>query len=302
MRYAGRYGSILWPAMLILAGVFALLVNTGRIPVDRLYQLFDLWPLILIVIGLELIIRRSVRGPAGDVAAVLVVVIALGGAIVYLVAAPNPSNSRTLDTFSSMGNVAQASLEVDVGAASITVSGSKSVGNHLYEAHIEYSGPKPQVSLDQSSGLVRISQASANFPFFQTRRFVLDIKLNPEVPWSITENSGTTADLLNLSEVQVGSITLNTGASRQEITFGEPSGLVPVTINGGSLTVHIHRPKGTLASVAVAGGAVNLNVDGRQMHAIGELTFQSPGFSTEADGYRIQINGGACNVTLDTPK
>src|SRR4030081_1302522 len=104
MRYAGRYRSLLWPAMLILAGVFALLVNTGRIPVDRLYQLFDLWPLILIVIGLELIIRRSVRGPAGDVAAVLVVVIALGGAIVYLVAAPNPSTSRTLDTFSS-GNV-----------------------------------------------------------------------------------------------------------------------------------------------------------------------------------------------------
>jgi hypothetical protein len=36
------------------------------------------------------------------------------------------------------------------------------------------------------------------------------------------------------------------------------------------------------------------------MRAIGDLTFQSPGFSTEADAYRIQINGGACNVTLDT--
>jgi hypothetical protein len=302
MRYAGRYRSLLWPAVLIFAGIFALLVNTGTIPVDRLYQLFDLWPLILIVIGLELIIRRSVRGPTGGVAGVLVAVLALGGAVAYVVAGPNPTTSKTLDTFSPMGTIAQASLEVDAGSANITVSGSNSVGNHLYEAHIEYTGPKPQVSLDSSSGLVRISQASTNFPFFQTRKFVLDIKLNPELPWSITENSGATTDSLNLADVKVGSIVLNTGASREEITVGEPSGLVPVTINGGSLTVHIHRPKGTMASVAVAGGAVSLNADGKQMRAIGDLTFQSPGFSTEADAYRIQINGGACNVTLDTTR
>src|SRR5438309_571558 len=37
-----RYRSFLWPAILILAGVVALLVNTGRIPVDRLYQLVNL--------------------------------------------------------------------------------------------------------------------------------------------------------------------------------------------------------------------------------------------------------------------
>jgi hypothetical protein len=131
---------------------------------------------------------------------------------------------------------------------------------------------------------------------------MLDIKLNPDIPWSITENSGATTDALNLAELQVGSITVNTGASREEITVGEPSGLVPVTINGGSLTVHIHRPKGTLAGVAVSGGAVSLNADGKQMRSIGDLTFQSPGFSTEADAYRIQINGGACNVTLDTTR
>src|SRR2546430_12459030 len=55
--------SFFWPAVLILVGILALLVNTGRIPIDRLLQLADLWPVILIVIGLEIIIRRSVHGP-----------------------------------------------------------------------------------------------------------------------------------------------------------------------------------------------------------------------------------------------
>lgn len=299
MRYAGRYRSFFWPAVLILVGVFALLVNTGWISSDRLYQLVDLWPLILIIIGLELIIRRSVPGAAGDVAAVLIILLALVGAAAYVVAGPNPSATHTLDSHSPIAGVQQASLEIDVGSANITVSGSSEIESDLYQAHIEYSGSKPAVSFDQSTGLVRISQASGNFPFFQSRRYALNIKLNERVPWSITENSGATTSTLNLAGVQVGTINVNTGASRNDITLGEPSGIVPVTINGGSLNVHLHRPHGTAASIAVAGGAVNLNADGRQMHAIGNLTFQSPDFATEGNGYRIEVNGGACTVTLD---
>ena len=36
-----RYRSFFWPAVLILAGVVALLVNTGALSADRLYQLLE---------------------------------------------------------------------------------------------------------------------------------------------------------------------------------------------------------------------------------------------------------------------
>ena len=299
MRYAGRYRSYFWPGALILVGLIALLVNTGWISADRLVQLFDLWPVILIVIGLELIVRRSMRGAAGDVAAVLIVLLAVAGAAVYVVAAPNPSTSHSLDTSSPMSGVEHAALEIDAGSANITVSGSTALEGDLYRAHVEYSGSKPAVSFDQPTGLVRISQAGGN-PFFQNRRLVVDVKLNQQVSWSITENSGATTSTMNLAGVQVGSINVNTGASRSEIALGEPSGLVPVKINGGSLTVRLHRPQGTGASVAISGGAVNLTADGKQMHAFGNLTFQSRDFATEGNGYRVEINGGACRVTIDT--
>ncbi len=57
-----RYRSFFWPGVLILAGVIALLVNTGVLPADRLWELIALWPLILVVIGLEIIVRRTRRG------------------------------------------------------------------------------------------------------------------------------------------------------------------------------------------------------------------------------------------------
>lgn len=299
VSYTYRYRSFFWPAILILGGLIALLVNTGRIPAERLYLLLDLWPLILILIGLELIIRRSLHGASGELAAALVVLLALGGAVAYVALAPNPSATNTMDSSARVGTLEQASLEINVGAAKITVSGSTAIGGDLYHAHIEYSGAKPDVSMDPSTGRLVISQSNSNFTFFQNRRFVLDLQLNPQVHWTIAENSGATTDTLNLSSVHVGSIRLNTGASREEITLGPPSGVVPVEINGGALTVHLHRPGGTAASVSVSGGAVSLTGDGRPMHAIGNLMYESAGFGSASDAYRIRVNGGACTVTLD---
>ena len=297
MRSTYHYRSFFWPAVLILAGILALLVNTGAIPVDRLYQLIDLWPLVLIVIGLELIVRRSVHGMAGDVAAALIVLVAVGGAVAYVAATPNPYATRTMDASGSAAGLEAGALEIDAGAATIDMSGAN-LGSDLYRAHIEYSGPAPKVELDQSTGRLKISQPSDGF--FGNRKFKLTLQLNVAVPWTVTENTGAATDTINLSQLHVGSLRLNTGASHEEITLGPLSGTVPVEINGGALTVHVRRPAGVETSVHVSGGAVNLTADGRSFHAIGSVDFTSDGFSAANDRYRITVNGGACTVTLDS--
>lgn len=300
MRSTYRYRSFFWPALLILVGVVALLANTGQIPVDRLYNLVILWPLILVVLGLELIVRRSLRGVAGDIAAALIILLAIVGATAYVAASPSPSAGTSFDAFAEVGTVESATLEIDAGAAQVTVSGDSELGSKLYRAHIQYSGNKPEVSLDRSSGELRISQSNSSFFTFQQRRFVLDVQLNPSIPWTINENTGASNATYRLANVHISGLTLHTGASRDDITLGPASGIVPVQLNGGALTVRIHRPVDTQASVSVSGGAISLLADGRNMHGIGDLSYQSPGFGTSADAYKVEINGGACTVTLDT--
>ena len=292
-----RYRSFFWPAVLILIGVFALLVNAGVLSSDRLGLLADLWPVILIVVGLEILSRRALPGQAGDVAAVLIVLLAAGGAIAYVALAPNPGTTHTLDSSAAIGSLDHASVEIDAGSANVTIGGAKAVVNSsdLYQAHITYSGPKPEVTFDRSSGRLQISQSSSGFAF-QSRRFTVDLEVNANVQWKITTSEGASTDTFNLGGVPVGSIDINTGASREDITLGMPSGVVPITINGGALTVHIHRPPGSGASAAVSGGAVSLDFDGRSHHAIGNVQ-DSAGSGT--DTYRIEVDGGACTVTVD---
>jgi len=297
MRYG--YRSFFWPAVLILVGVFALLVNSGLVAPERLDRLADLWPLILIVIGLELLVRRTLQGANAELAAVLIVVLAITGAAGYVALGPSiPTGTQTFEVAGSAGTLKQASVRVDVGSAQITMKGMDT-SEGLFSAHIEYSGRKPDVNFDPSSGDLHISQGNASGFFSHDRRFVLDLALNTSVTWKITVDSGASNDTFNLSNLHVADIALNTGASREDITLGAPSGSVPITVNGGALTVAVHRPKGIAASVAVSGGAVNLTFDGRQSHAVGTVTAQTSDYNSASDRYQIQVNGGASNVTVD---
>ena len=261
-----RNRSLFWPAVLILIGVIALLINSGAVSADRLYRLGDLWPLILIVIGLEILARRALHGAASDVAAVLIILLAAGGVVAYVAVGPAvPGGTRTLDFKDTVGSLTQAGLHVDAGAEDLTVDGSTGLGADLYRAHIEYSGSKPDVTLDRSTGDLAISQNNT-FGFFGGRHLRINIQVNSAVPWSFSVNSGAATDTFNIASLKVAAMDLNTAASREDITLGTPTGIVPININGAALTVHLHRPGTTDASVHVSGPAVSLVADGQ--HAV----------------------------------
>ncbi|HET9781948.1 MAG TPA: DUF5668 domain-containing protein [Candidatus Dormibacteraeota bacterium] len=295
-----RYRTLIWPALLILAGVVALLINTGAIPADRWIVLFNLWPLILIVLGVELIIRRGMQGVAADAAAAAVVIVAVVAAAVYVAVTPGPAVTNKLDLSEPAGDLHQASLQLNFGSSTIRISDGSDLGSRLFQAHIESPNPGLDWKFDQATGALTISQHT-NFPFgLQNGHVAATIELSSEVTWTIHENTGASTDAINVSHAKVGAITINTGASREDLTLSAPSGVVPVQVNGGALTVHIHRPAGTEASVDVSGGAISLAADGNTNHAVGALHFQSSGFGGASDAYRIKVNGGACTVTLDT--
>jgi LiaF transmembrane domain len=295
-----RHRSLVWPAILILVGVLALLANTGMIPTDRLYLLVDLWPLVLIVIGVEIIVRRRLSEPLAVSVGLAVVVVAVAGAAVYVAYSPNPEQTRTLDSVAPSGGIDSASLELDVGGATLRIASDATLGDHLYRAHIEYSGSAPTVEFDARGGRLRISQSGGAFPSLRNDRFTMDLALNAATAWSIVENSGAVTETLNIPDVKLQNLEINTGASREEITVGAPSGVVPIHVNGGALTVTIHRAGGADASVHVSGGAVALTADGHVYHAIGSASYETAGQGS--DRYMIEVNGGACTVTLDSTK
>src|SRR5260370_21475013 len=137
-----RYRSLFWPAILILVGVFALLVNVGLVPVDRLDRLVDLWPLILVVIGLELVVRRALQGVSAEIAAALIVLLAIGGAAAYVALGPStPTGIQTLDTAGKIGSLNHAAVPADAVSPTVPLHGNNPHGTSLLPAHTRDPGP-----------------------------------------------------------------------------------------------------------------------------------------------------------------
>ena len=291
-----RYRGYFWPAVLVLIGLLALLVNTGVVPADRLYRLWDLWPALLIVIGLEILVQRSrMPAPANLVASILIVLIAVAGAAAYVAVGP-PLGSAGFDSIQPAGELTSASMEIDVGGATVTATGDSGIGENLYRAHIAYSGPRPDVSFDRASGAVRISQNSGGLFGPGGQQMNLDLRLNTSVTWSITVNAGGAKETMRLGNVPVSAINLNSGGSTGDITLGAPHGTVPINVNGAGVTLVLHRPAGSAATVRVSGAAVSLTFDGRHKTGLGSIEDSS---GEGPDAYDVTVSGAGCNVTMD---
>lgn len=108
-----RAGGLVFPALLIAIGVVALLINTGVVSAAAWQRLGDLWPLILIFLGLVLVLNHTLPQPqariAGLLSAALMVVAALG----YAILAPTlPGGSQQQESSEALRGIKAATLHL----------------------------------------------------------------------------------------------------------------------------------------------------------------------------------------------
>lgn len=76
------------PIVLIALGVIFLLINTEVLSSFVLQRLADLWPLLLIILGLHLVLTHLLGPRRGQIAAFAAAVLIVVAAIVYAKVAP----------------------------------------------------------------------------------------------------------------------------------------------------------------------------------------------------------------------
>ena len=295
-----RGPGLVLPAILVAVGVVALLGNLGLISTDDLGRLVDLWPLILVVLGIELVLRGTTSPEVAGRVGIIVVAVAAVAAVVYATLAPAQlAGEHTADYSAPAGALQQARMSLDFGGADISIGLGQPGGPDLYTAHVTYgSGEQPSANFDEAAGAVTIAIHQAGLTFGNHRR--IDVALNPGVTWTLQLSGGAANASINLSGGHLAGIGVSGGASRVTLVAPAPSGTVPMTFDGGANTVTVHRPAASPARVDVSGGASSLQADGRSQAGLGELTWQSDGYASATDRFAITVSGGANRVVVDT--
>ncbi len=296
----GRRG-VFWPLVLIALGLVFLLANFGYIPSVSLFVLLSLWPLLLVLAGIDLAFAR--RWPLPTLAAELGV-IALG---LVLVAAQPPlfpggwfgfavSGGGESDITVPRDGAASLSLRINGGAGSYRLSGGST---QLVESHSDRSDLRLRRSERTTKGVeVRIDQGADSGPRFGPRgSATVDTKIASDVPTSLDLNYGAGEFVIDLRDVRVTDARINAGASSLDITLPRPTEEVSMTINAGASNVVVVVPDGVEVRITTSGAILSLRSENPRVNASGS-TAETSGYSAARGRVTLRITAGASSVTV----
>ena len=294
VRRRGGFGFAL---VLIGIGVAALLANAGILNFSWT-GLLALWPLLLVVVGVDLLLahRAPLAALALDVAvlAVGLVLLAtrpLGGTPFPFVnfSASCPSGVAESTVSAPKGSTTSYTLHLTAGAGTYMVTGG---ATDLVNA----TSDDPDLYLRTSGSDVRLTRCNA-------ARFGSDgnvhVQVSDSVPVTIELTGGAGSFRLDLRTLQLKELRATNGAATIEFDLPKPSGEVPVRVTGGASTVTIDLG-GADASVDLTGGLTSLNAPGGAGGGTiaGRQHWETSGYAGARDRYAITVTGGASTITV----
>jgi hypothetical protein len=300
-----RNRGLLLPLILIAIGIIVLLANTGVLSAQALERLGDLWPLLLVILGVQLILNHTLRRQQATLIGLGVTAIIVAAAVAYAALAPAaPFGTQRFDSSERLGGLSAASLDLNYGAASIDINAG-GLGDSLYQAHVDYPGGEnpPTISLDRETGALQIKESSSFSPFhlFGARRRHVQITLTDQVPWSIQIGGGAANLRLDLRHARLTKLEISGGANQLDAQLPSPKGTVVISVSGGANNVAIVTPAHSQWRVAVSGGVSAVTINGSSTGNLGgDFQRQSPDYNSATDRFDVEISGGASHIDFRT--
>jgi hypothetical protein len=300
-----RNRGLLFPAVLIAIGIIVLLGNTGVLSPQALERLGDLWPLLLVILGLQLILNHTLPRQQATIIGLGATAVIVVAAVAYAALAPATSfGTQRIDSKEQLGGLSAASLDLNYGAARIDVNAG-GLGDLLYEAHVDYPGGEnpPTISLDRETGALQIRESSSFSPFhlFGAQRRHIQLTLADKVPWSIQVGGGAANLRLDLRQAQLSKLDVSGGANQLDAQLPSPKGTVLFSVSGGANNITIVAPAHSQWRVSVSGGVSAVTINGSSSGNLGgDFQQQSPGYGSATDRLDIEISGGASHLDFRT--
>jgi hypothetical protein len=291
---------LIWPLLLIAIGLAFLAANYGLIGPVSVVALLSLWPVILIIVGIDIAVGR--RWPLAALGAD-VAVIAAGLALVIL----SPATTAGIFPFYIGGSSGPTVSGIDVprqDSTSLTLRVSAGAG--VYElsggatslVHAESDRDDLRLSRADRSGAradVRLDQGLTGnaFHFGASGASHVQVRVASDVPTSLTVDAGAGEFTIDTSDIKITDARVSVGAASVRFVLPHPTGDVPITLSAGASSIVIEVPAGVEARITSTGG-------------LNSTHFENPRFSgSETSGYAgakdrvtIRISAGVTSIVV----
>jgi hypothetical protein len=291
---------LFWPLLLITIGLVFLLVNFGFIPGVTALSLLNLWPLLLILAGVDIAIGR--RWPLAALG-INVAVIALGLALLatqptflggpFFIVSGGGGVER--DVSVARESATSLSLEINGGAGRFHVSGGSAT---LVDAHSVNDDLRLRLADFDRGGQhasVRIDQ-TGNRHVGGTATDV-ETRIASDVETDLQVDGGAGEFFIDLRDVKVTSAELSVGAASLTLTLPKPTAAVTIDVNAGASSIVIEVPDGVEARVTTTGALLTLRSSNPRIIATGS-TAETAGYASATARVTVRVTAGVSSITV----
>ena len=264
-----RNGSAFWAIVLIGVGCLLLLDNFGLFGGLR-FGIWDLiWPLFLILLGVWFISR-----------------------VLWRTAPAEPEHvSVPLD------GASRAAVELSHGAGQLSLSAG--VASDVLMAG-DFGGGLRYHALRRGESLdLEMKMRSEPIAFLNWSPGSLDwkVRFNPTVPLTLKCETGASESVLDLHDLKVTELKLETGASKLQVTLPAAAGFTRVKVEAGAARVDLRVPGGVAARIRASAGLSSVTVDEIRFPGF-DNRYQSPDYETAPNKVDIDIETGVGSVSV----
>jgi hypothetical protein len=291
--------SLIWPVILITAGVLFLLSNLGVLDIN-FWELWRLWPVLLILAGIDLVIGR--RSALGNVIALVLALVVIAGAVGLVILSPEALNlgpaGRQMQIEEPLGSVERADFEIGFAAGTLEV-GRLQDSDSLIQGDLTLTtNRRPLWDFSQSGGSAELvlKYATGGVQSWSGRGDRWDLALSPRVALALEADIGAGDATIDLTGLDVRSLKVQTGAGRSTITL-PAEGQFDAKITGGVGQLIVEIPREMAARIRVDRGIGGLDIPRRFDQQDGNL-YQSDDWETNDNRVTIQIEVGIGQVSI----
>jgi len=285
--------SLFWPLLLIGLGLLLGLQTLHLLPASLWLALAQLWPVLLVLLGLDLLMGpRSARATAALVAAgALLVAGSLTWAAVRASQAPPGGTETLIQTVNGAARL-EADVEFHTGQLNLSALGPS---DHLLEGSAQDGpGEVVQQSYSVSGGVGRLALTQHLDPLlapFLARRAPSaqwQVLLTRNLPLALTVDTGDGSAALDFNQLQLTDLDLTTGLGETRVTFAQ--GPATASLHSGLGAVTINLPAGFPVRLRVGSGAAQVSLPAG-LARDGDFMV-GPGFDAARPFLDLELNAG----------
>jgi len=301
--------SLFWPLLLIIAGVLLLLSNLGVLPRPMWNRLWQLWPVVLIALGIDVLLgRRSTL--AAIVGSVLILALFLGVvAIVFfaqyipgMINLPSPGLHSEFIKY-PLDNLEEAKVTIDWPSFPSTLEALDD-SNNLIEANVDYADELIfDVDTDGDYATVLLDTRSYgwdwDFTTWEEKRW--EVWLSPNVALDLELDPGSGRCDFDLSELNLSDLRMDSGSGAVDLALPGSSSFTGY-IEAGSGRVTITTPEDIGVRVNLEDGSGAFRPAERFFLVEGEAdddgVWETENYDTADYVIELYIDQGSGSITI----